>query len=76
MINQWHEVFSRVILETSVPKKFVDIVNEVGDEVLSDEKKSAQWDFSDKLVGKVSKEIQIPITSKEDNKYLSDVNNY
>ena len=73
MTNQWHEVFSPVILETKVPKKFVDIVNEVGDEVLSDEKKSAQWDFSDKLVGKVTKEIQIPITSKEDKKYLSDV---
>ena len=27
-----------MILETKVPKKFVDIVNKVGDEVLSDEK--------------------------------------
>jgi hypothetical protein len=69
----WHEVFSPAILETTVPQKFVDIVNEVGDEVLNDEKKSAQWDFSDKLVGKVTKEIQIPITSKKDKKYLSDV---
>jgi hypothetical protein len=73
MTTHWHEVFSPAILETTVPQKFVDIVNEVGDEVLSDAKKSAQWDFSDKLVGKVTKEIQIPITLKEDKKYLSDV---
>ena len=70
---QFHEVFSPTILETTVPQKFVDIVNDVGDDVLSNEKKSAQWDFSGKLVGKVSKEVQIPITSDGVKKYLSDV---
>ena len=73
MTNQWHEVFSPTILESSVPQKFVDIVNKVGDDVLSDKQKSAKWDFSGKLVGKVSKEIQIPITSDNNKKYLSDV---
>ena len=47
--EQWeatiHEPFSPVLLETKVPKKFVDIVNKVGDEVLSDDRKSAQWDL-------------------------------
>ena len=76
MTNQnqnWHEVFSPTILETTVPKKFIDIVNEVGDDVLNSEKRSASWDFSDKLVGKVHKEIQIPIRDKSDKKYLSDI---
>jgi len=70
---QFHEIFSPVILETTVPQKFVNIVNDVADEVLGDEKKSAQWDFSGHLVGKVSKEVQIPITSDDVKKYLSDV---
>ena len=69
----FHEVFSPTILETTVPKEFVELVNEVGDTVLNDENKSSNWDFSDKLVGKVHKEVQIPITSKENKKYLSDV---
>ena len=43
------------------------------DEVLSDEKKSAQWDWSDNLVGKVHKEVQIPITNKEDGNYCKDI---
>ena len=64
----FHEVFSPTILETTVPKKFIDIVNEVGEDVLNSEKRSASWDFSDKLVGKVHKEIQIPIRDKSDKK--------
>ena len=72
MTNQWHEVFSPTILETYVPQRFIDIVNEVGDDVLSDNNKSAQWDFSNKLVGKVSSEVQIPITDKNTKKYLAD----
>ena len=71
--HKMHEPFSPMILETMVPKKFVDIVNKVGDEVLSDEKKSAQWDWSDNLVGKVHKEVQIPITNKEDGNYCKDI---
>ena len=68
----FHEVFSPTILETIVSQRFVDLVNEVGDTVLNDEKKSSAWDFSDKLVGKVSAEIQIPISNSEDKKYLAD----
>ena len=68
-----HEPFSPMILETMVPKKFVDIVNKVGDEVLSDDKKSAQWDWSNHLVGKVHKEVQIPIVNKEDGDYCKDI---
>ena len=47
-------------------------MNEVGDDVLNDNNKSAQWDFSNKLVGKVSAEVQIPITDKNTKKYLAD----
>ena len=60
MTPKFHEPFSPSILETTVPQRFVDIVNDVADDVLSSEKKSKQWDWSHKLVGKVSKEIQIP----------------
>ena len=75
--NQWeasiHEPFSPVLLETKVPKKFVDIVNKVGDEVLNDDQKSAKWDWSNNLVGKVHKEVQIPIVNKKDGNYCKDI---
>ena len=57
-------------METEVPKRFVDIVNDIADEVLSDEQKSQQWDFSHRLVGKVNKEIQLPVKDKEDREFL------
>ena len=52
------EPFSPTILERQVPDRFMEIVNRVGDEVLSDDAKSAEWDFSENLVGKVNKEVQ------------------
>jgi len=64
------EVFSPTIMETTVPKRFVNIVNAAGDDVLSSEQKSAKWDWSHKLVGKVSKEIQIPVEDADDRKFL------
>ena len=48
---RFHEVFSPTIMEANVPKKFIDVVNSVGDDVLNDEKKSVQYDWSHKLVG-------------------------
>ena len=70
---KFHEPFSPMIMETEVPKKFIDIVNKVGDEVLSDDKKSAQWDWSNHLVGKVHKEVQIPIVNKKDGDYCKNI---
>ena len=70
MTQKFHEPFSPTILETTVTDKFVRIVNDVSDDVLSSEEKSKQWDWSNKLVGKVSKEILIPLTSEEDKQYL------
>ena len=69
----FHTPFSPSIMETEVPKRFLNIVNEIGDEVLSDDKKSAQWDWSNHLVGKVHKEVQIPIVNKKDGDYCKDV---
>lgn len=60
------EVFSPAIMETTVPKEFVDIINSTGDEILSSKEKSIEWDYSNNLVGKVNKEIQIPIHSDKD----------
>ena len=40
--------------------------------MLSDETKSREWDFSENLVGKVSKEVQIPIVDKAEKKYCLD----
>ncbi len=75
--EQWgatiHEPFSPVILDTKVPKKFIDIVNKVGDEVLSDDQKSAQWDWAHNLVGKVHKEVQIPMVDKQEGDYCKDI---
>ena len=66
------EPFSATILERQVPDRFIEIVNGIGDEVLSDDTTSAEWDFSENLVGKVSKEVQIPLTDKEERKYTLD----
>jgi hypothetical protein len=68
--NKFHEVFSPTLLETQVPNRFVDIINATGDDVLSSEQKSAKWDWSHKLVGKVSKEIQIPVDNADDRVFL------
>ena len=70
--DKFLEPFSPAILERQVPQKFIDIVNRVGDEVLSDETKSREWDFSENLVGKVSKDVQIPIVDKAEKKYCLD----
>ena len=70
--DKFIEPFSPAILERQVPQKFIDIVNRVGDEVLSDETKSREWDFSENLVGKVRKEVQIPIVDKAEKKYCLD----
>ena len=37
--------------------------------VLADDGLSKKWDFSDSLVGKVSKEVAIPMYNKEDSTY-------
>ena len=69
----WHKPFSPCIMETTVSQKFIDTVNEVGDEVLIDDVKSTKWDWSHKLVGKVHKEVQIPITNKGDTSQCTQV---
>ena len=70
---KFHTPFSPTIMEMEVSKKFTDIVNKIGDEVLSDDTKSAQWDWSNHLVGKVHKEVQIPIVNKEDGDYCKNI---
>ena len=65
--------FSPIIMQSTVPKKFIDIINRVGDDVLNDDKKSVQWDWSHNLVGKVHKEIQIPISDKKEKIYLTNI---
>ncbi len=70
MTQKFHEPFSPTILETTVPKRFVDIVNDVADDVLSSEEKSKKWDWSHRLVGKVNKEILIPVTDPDDRTFL------
>ena len=83
MAPKFHNPFSPYIMETSVPKKFVDIVNRSGDDILSTPEKCAQFDWSHKLVDKIhyddgahstrttrKKEIQIPIANKEEKDYF------
>ena len=73
MAPKFHSVFSPIIMESTVPDRFIKIINRVGDDVLSDDNKSAQWDWSHKLVGKVHKEVQIPISDKEEKEFLFNV---
>ena len=57
-------------MESVVPDKFVQIVNETADKVLSSDTASIEWDWSHMLVGKVHKEVQIPIRNKEHRELL------
>ena len=52
-----------MIMESTVPDKFIKIVNDTADKVLGSESASIEWDWSHKLVGKVHKEVKIPITN-------------
>ena len=70
MAQKFHEPFSPTILEPKVPPRFVKIINDVADDVLSSEEKSKKWDWSHRLVGKVNKEILIPVTDEGDRAFL------
>ena len=58
---KWWDRFSPTIMEMEVPQKFIDIINNTGDEVLKDDGLSKKYDFSNNLVGKVHKEVAIYI---------------
>ena len=74
MDPKWHESFSPVILETTVPQKFVDLINKAGDEVLSDEEKKKLQEQSDYInqlnvelgqsINKVEEDVQTIKSSK------------
>ena len=70
MTPKFHKPFSPMIMESSVPDKFVEIVNDTADKVLGSETASIEWDWSHKLVGKVHKEVQIPVRNKEHREFL------
>ena len=70
MTPKFHKPFSPMIMESTVPDKFVEIVNDTADKVLGSETASVEWDWSHKLVGKVHKEIQIPVRNKEHRELL------
>ena len=70
MNQKFHEPFSPAILETTVSHRFVRVVNNVSDDVLSSDEKSKKWEWSHKLVGKVNKEILNPVTDKDDRAFL------
>ena len=67
----WWEKFSPSIMEAEVPQKFIDIINNTGDEVLKDDGLSKKFDFSDNLVGKVHKEVSIPVPDNDKSYCLS-----
>ncbi len=70
MTPKFHRPFSPTIMESTVPDKFVEIVNDTADKVLGSEAASVEWDWSHKLVGKVHKEVQIPVKNKEHREFL------
>ena len=67
------ERFSPTIMQFKVSDRFVNIVNTTGDAVLPDDGLSKKFDFSDSLVGKVSKEVRIPVAEKDDRNYMADI---
>ena len=70
MTPKFHRPFSPTIMESTVPDKFIEIVNDTADKVLGSETASVEWDWSHMLVGKVHKEIQIPVRNKEHREFL------
>ena len=62
-----------MIMETEAPKKFVNTINKIADKILDSEAASVEWDWSHMLVGKVHKEVQIPIRNKDDKEFLLNV---
>jgi hypothetical protein len=60
-------------METEAPKEFVDKINDTADKVLGSETASVEWDWSHMLVGKVHKEVRIPIKGKEAKQLLLNV---
>ena len=70
MTSRFFSPFSPMIMESTVPDKFVEIVNDTADKVLGSETASVEWDWSHKLVGKVHKEVQIPVKNKEHRELL------
>jgi len=70
MTPKFYKPFSPMIMESTVPDKFVEIVNDTADKVLGSETASVEWDWSHKLVGKVHKEVQIPVRNKEHRELL------
>ena len=66
------ERFSPTIMQFKVSDRFVKIVNDTGDAVLPDDGLSKKFDFSQSLVGKVSKEVKIPILDENDRDYYRD----
>ena len=73
MTPKFHKPFSPIIMETEAPKRFVDKINDTADKVLGSEAASVEWDWSHMLVGKVHKEVRIPIRGKEDKQFLLNV---
>ena len=73
MKPKFHRPFSPTIMETQVPDRFVDIVNTISDKVISSDSASREWDWSHMLVGKVHKEIQIPVRDNDDKEFLMQV---
>ncbi len=69
--TKWWDKFSPTIMETVVPQKFIDIINNTGDEVLKDDGLSKKFDFSENLVGKVHKEVTIPVPDENKEYCLS-----
>jgi len=73
MTPKFHKPFSPIIMETEAPKRFIDTINKTADKVLGSEAESVEWDWSHKLVGKVHKEVLIPIKGKDDKEFLLNV---
>ena len=73
MTPKFHKPFSPMIMETEAPKRFVNTINKIADKILDSEAASVEWDWSHMLVGKVHKEVRIPIRNKDDKEFLLNV---
>ena len=54
-----HAPFSPFLMEFEKPKPYIKMLNDYGDKISANDKKSKQLDWSDNLVGNVKQEHKI-----------------
>ena len=56
-----YKPFGPSVLKSSVPQAGIDIINKIADDILKDEKKRKDYDYSHNLAGNIKYEVALPL---------------